>query len=205
MFRAQFGEDEFFSKLFPTGYIGTCVEVGADDGIKYSNTAFFEEIGWKCLCIEPILEQFEKCKSTRKNAVNCCAGAENKDDTIFHAYYLHDGTATAISSLEPDSRLISQLGHLISSVVDIPVKTRTLDTLLKEVNFPQKIDFISIDTENTELDVLKGIDLDFYDVTYFIIENNYNEPHCIDYLTKKGYNVITRLGVNDIFKKQSQT
>lgn len=202
MFRAQFGEDKFLSTWFPAGYIGTCVEVGADDGLSGSNTAFFEDNGWECLCIEPIPKQFEKCKSVRKNVLNCCAGAEDRDDTIFHAYYLHDGTASAISSLEPDSRLISQLGHLISSIVDIPVRTRTLNTLFKEVNFPQKIDFISIDTENTELDVLKGLDLDFYDVTYFIIENNYNEPQCIDYLTNKGYKLITRLGVNDIFKKQ---
>ena len=140
MFRAQFGEDKYLSTWFPTGYIGTCVEVGADDGIKYSNTAF--------------------------------------------------------------SRLVSQLGHLISSVVDIPVKTRTLNTLLTEANFPQKIDFISIDTENTELDVLKGLDLDFYDVTFLIIENNYNERKCIDYLATKGYTVFARLGVNDFFKKQ---
>ena len=55
------------------------------------------------------------------------------------------------------------------------VKVRSLNSLLAELDFPKVIDFISIDTENTELDVLKGIDLNVYNVKMFVIENKDKE------------------------------
>jgi hypothetical protein len=82
------------------------------------------------------------------------------------------------------------------------VKVRSLNSLLEELNFPKVIDFISIDTENTELDVLKGIDLSVYNVKLFVIENNYDEPFCKDYLSQYGYEQIHRIAVNDFFIKK---
>lgn len=64
---------------------------------------------------------------------------------------------------------------------------RSLTSLLDELNFPLNIDFISIDTENTELDVLKGIDINKYNIKLFVIENNYNELKCEMYLNPYGY------------------
>jgi len=190
------------AKHFAPDYIGTCVEVGAYDGVTFSNTMYFEERNWNCLCVEPNPKQFEKCTANRKLAVNCCAGAENRDDTFFTVYTLYNGTESAISSLQPDDRLISRLGRLITEVQRIPVQTRTLTTILDDAHFPTKIDFISIDTENTELDVLHGFAFDRYDVTYFIIENNYDERTCIDFMATKGYVPFARLGVNDVFRKK---
>jgi hypothetical protein len=82
------------------------------------------------------------------------------------------------------------------------VKVRSLNSLLEELNYPTKIDFISIDTENTELDVLKGLDLNKYEVRLLVIENNFNESHCEDYLKQFGYKRVIRLAVNDFFLKQ---
>ena len=65
----------------------------------------------------------------------------------------------------------------------------------------KNIDFISIDTENTELDVLKGIDLNVYNVKLFVVENNYDEPFCEDYLKQYGYRKINRIAVNDFYMK----
>jgi hypothetical protein len=66
---------------------------------------------------------------------------------------------------------------------------------------PTTLDFISIDTENTELDVLRGLDLEMYTVRYLVIENNYNEPHCESYLAPFGYTKLHRTGVNDIYRR----
>ena len=189
------------SQLFPTGYTGVCVEVGAYDGVSGSNTYYFEQNGWMSLCIEPNPTQFEKCKSKRKLVVNCCVGAQSADDAIFHVFNLHGGNEAAISSLEPDSRLIESHRHMIQSVYKIPVKLRTLTEILDETNIPRRIDFISVDTENTELDVLKGFDFSKYTVQYFIVENNYNEPFCENFLKERGYTKIHRTGVNDIYKR----
>ena len=78
-----------------------------------------------------------------------------------------------------------------------------MNTLFEELKFPTEIDFISIDTENTELDVLKGLDLNKYNVKLLLIENNFDEPFCADYLKQYGYTRIKRIAVNDFFVKQS--
>jgi FkbM family methyltransferase len=201
---SQFGEDKYISSLFPNDYIGTCVEVGAYDGITLSNTLYFEKKGWSCLCIEPIPLQYGKCKSIRKNAINCAISDSNKEDIPFYIYNINNNNESAMSSLEPDSRLIESHKDIINNVLEIKVKCRTLTSILDEAKFPNVIDFISIDTENTELDVLKGFDFSKYSVRYFIIENNFNEPFCEDYLKKFGYVKKDRLGVNDIFEKSNK-
>jgi FkbM family methyltransferase len=200
-FYGQFGEDAYMSSLFPTEYKGVCVEVGAYDGTGGSNTYHFEQKGWKCLCVEPNPTQFAKCKAVRKVSVNCCVGAENAEDVAFQVYNICGGNESAISSLKPDSRLIASHSHMIGSTYTIRVKVRTLTDILDQANFPTYIDFISVDTENTELDVLKGFDFSKYTVQYFIIENNYDEPFCGEFLATHGYTKIHRTGVNDFYKR----
>lgn len=199
---AQHGEDQYIRRLFPNENNGVCIEVGAYDGISLSNTLHFEQNGWRALCIEPIQTAFDKCKQIRKECYQCCisnADADDKEFTIFHL----DDNLCAISSLEPDARLVESHKHLITNVSKCNVKVRSLDSLLAELNFPKNIDFISIDTENTELDVLKGIDLNVYNVKLFVIENNYDEPFCSDYLSQYGYEKIQRIAVNDFYIKKS--
>ena len=109
---------------------------------------------------------------------------------------------SAISGLEPDERLIQSHSHLITDRQICKVKVRSLTSLLDELNYPTNIDFISIDTENTELDVLKGIDFTKYNIKALVIENNFNEPACADYLQQFGYKKINRIAVNDFFIKE---
>jgi hypothetical protein len=108
---------------------------------------------------------------------------EEKEFTIFHL----NENVSAISSLEPDARLIESHKHLITNVSKCMTKVRSCNSLFEELNFPTEIDFISIDTENTELDVLKGLDLNKYNVKLLVVENNYNEPFCEEYLKNYGY------------------
>jgi FkbM family methyltransferase len=200
-FYGQHGEDLFIKSLFPEDYIGVCIEVGAYDGVTLSNTFYLEQYGWKCLCIEPIESSFNKCKQIRKECVNCCISDSDKEDKLFHIFTLDGDNMCAISSLEPDERLIESHKHLIRDRTTSMVKVRSLNSLLEELQYPLKIDFISIDTENTELDVLKGIDLMKYDVKLLLIENNYDEPMCEDYLKQYGYKKIYRIAVNDLYMK----
>ena len=199
-FYGQHGEDAYIKTLFPDNYIGTCIEVGAYDGISLSNTYYFEQKGWKSLCIEPIPSSFNKCAQIRKECYQCCISENDYADKEFTIFHLNDNLC-AISSLEPDQRLIDSHKHLITQVSTCMVKVRSLNSLLAELNFPKKIDFISIDTENTELDVLKGIDFNIYDVKILVIENNYNEPFCEDYLKQFRYTKINRIAVNDFYIK----
>jgi len=201
-FYGQHQEDVYIKSLFPDNYTGVCVDVGAYDGVNMSNTYYFEKNGWRCLCIEPILEEYQKCKSVRKECANICAGKEDLDQQKFTVFSL-GLNKSAISSLSPDPQLVMAHKGMITSSEERIVPVRTLVSILQNHNFPKKIDFISIDTEGTELDVLMGINLDLYDVYLFVIENNFNHPACEDYLKNFGYTKIKRIAVNDFFVKQS--
>ena len=200
MFYGQHLEDEYIKSLFPDGYIGICIEVGAYNGISLSNTYHFELIGWRCLCIEPIPSAYEECKKNRKESYNYCISDKNMDNIDFTIYHLGTNLC-AISSLIPDERLVDSHNHLITDITKINVNVITLNKLLDDINFPLNIDFISIDTENTELDVLKGLDLNKYNVKILCIENNFNEPFIEEYLKNFGYRKINRIAVNDFYTK----
>jgi FkbM family methyltransferase len=202
MYYSQHGEDNYLESLFLEKTNGVCIEVGAYDGISMSNTLFFEKLGWKCLCIEPIDSAYEKCKQIRKEVIQCCVSSKDDTDKEFIIFHLHTNLS-AISSLEPDERLIQSHTHLITDRTTQMVKVRSLTSILDELNYPTNIDFVSIDTENNELDVLKGIDFSKYNIKVLLIENNFNEPFCEDYLKSFGYRKIHRLKVNDFYVKDS--
>ena len=95
---------------------------------------------------------FQQCESIRKECVNCCISNEDTEDKDFHIFCLNNNNLSAISGLEPDERLIESHSHLITNRETCKVKVRSLTSLLDELCYPKTIDFISIDTENTELD-----------------------------------------------------
>lgn len=199
MFYGQFREDEYVNNFFEENYIGICIDVGAYDGISGSNTFFFENKGWDCLCIEPVSESFNNCKNIRKKCLNLCVSDYNCDDINFNVVTVNETNKSAISSLKIDERLIESHKNIINQIDTVKVNVRKLDTILNELNFPNIIDFISIDTENTELDVLKGLTIENYDIKFFIIENNFNEIFIEEYLKTKNFIKINRLGVNDFY------
>nr|QBK91837.1 MAG: methyltransferase domain protein [Pithovirus LCPAC304] len=198
-FYGQFDTDKFIQKYFATGYIGTCVDVGMGEPLCGSNTYHFEENGWTCLCVEPNTTYCQQAKGIRKHVENVACGAEHADDQNFDIYTINGDNQTAISSLKPDARLIKSHFHMINTIHSIAVKVRTLDEVLAAHPYIEKIDFISIDTENTELDVLKGFDVGRWNPKLIVIENNYDEPFLGDYLKQFGYERVERVGVNDFF------
>jgi FkbM family methyltransferase len=143
---------------------------------------------------------FIKCKKNRAEALQYCISDVDKADQELTVFALNKNLS-AITSLQPDQRLIDSHKHLITAVMKQTVKVRSLTSIFNELNFPTDIDFVSVDTENTELDVLKGIDFNKYNIKVFVVENNYNEPFCEEYLKNFGYTKIHRLAVNDFYIK----
>ena len=106
-----------------------------------------------------------------------------------------------MSGLEVDEKLLESHSHLIHDNYKIKVPVRRLDSILEEVEFTKDIDFISIDTEGTELDVLKGIDLDVWNVKLLVVENNHNDSIIENYLHDYGYIKDRRYKVNDFYMR----
>jgi FkbM family methyltransferase len=195
----QFNTDEIIAGFFPDGYIGSAVEVGASHGTVSSNTYHFELNGWLCLCIEPNPGLFAALKNNRKHVLPYAVDMVNADDIPFTVITLSNGDTTAISGLQIDERLIET--HPVIKRETILVPTRTLDTCLDEFGQFDHIDFISIDTEGTEYNVLRGFDIDRWNPILLVIENNFDEPRIANYLEGFGYKRIRRYVINDFYTR----
>lgn len=198
MYYGQFLTDKYVDEYFDSNYLGTCFEVGACDGLIGTNTFYFEKKGWNCVCVEPNPQYFEGLKNNRKIAFNYACGDKNVDDQTFTIYDLGNNQS-AISSLVVDTKLVDSHKNLIKTTFTTKVKVRTLDFIISELNNIDKIDFMSIDTEGTELDVLKGFDINKWKPKLFVIENNWNDIDIENYLKDFGYRKDKRIEVNDFY------
>lgn len=196
---SQFGEDDIIKEYFPKSYKGVCIEVGAADGKMGSNTLMFEEKGWMTLCIEPNPELFKQMSKIRKLTENY-AISDKEGELYFTVFDIPGSNYSAVSSLIVDDRLLKQHENLIKSKTEIKVRVSTLDKVLSLHPQIEVIDFISIDTEGTELDVLRGFDIERWKPKLMIIENNFNDPEIEDYLNVFGYVKTRRNVVNDFYE-----
>lgn len=105
-FKSQLGQDrELWQSYFPTTCGGTFVEMGAADGITYSNSYVFEhDLGWKGLCIEPSPSAFKLLVQNRPNCTkyNVAIGSEEKNVT----YVDVSGYSAQLSGIIKSCRLI---------------------------------------------------------------------------------------------------
>ena len=198
----QFDTDKLIEMYCP-GLCGFCVEVGAGDGVRGSNTAHFENKGWQALCIEPNINLFAECKASRPVTLHCACGENERIDTLAVYDIGERKIQTSCSSLRPDTRLVYQHRRLINNTWDQPVLVFKLDTLLQLAGFPNEIDFISIDTEGTELEVLKGLSLDKWKIRLLVVENNFNDTDVEEYLHGFGYAKDARYKINDFYLKEN--
>ena len=111
----------------------------------------------------------------------------HKGNTIFGDFF-YDGT-------DGKGAWSSITHNLYSGFQKINVPAGPLDTVLKHHKIP-KVDFFSLDVEGYELNVLKGIDWETTDVTYILVEVNFNDYALEDmeeYLGARGYKNIANM------------
>lgn len=182
---------------------GFCIDVGASDGEHGSNTLYFEKAGWDCFCIEPNPFFYESLKEKRKKFIQVACGQFNKNSQRFNTVDIgKDRIQSSLSSLRLDDRLLETHKDVINDIKKIWVRVRSLDSIIADNNLQHDIDFISIDTEGTELDVLKGLSMDKLNITLLVIENNFKDKNISDYLIDFGYKLDQRYKVNDFYVKK---
>lgn len=191
---AQFGEDRILDAIFLHRSEGNCVEVGANDGITDSMTYHFELMGWNCLVVEPIPDLARKISEKRNCIVKNCAASSTEGESSF---FIAE-EALGMSGLELTRDQRKQITRAGGFLKEIKVRKKPLDAILEESNFVG-IDFISIDVEGHELEVLKGFSLERYRPRILLIEDNSNQTDTTvrNYMKSKGYEIFKRTGVND--------
>ena len=206
-FHGQFGQDrhcyETFFKNKPTG---TFIELGASDGIKFSNTLFFEQIGWTGLCIEPRPEAYEQLI---KNRTCMCdnSAIDDKQTSDPREFMSITGWGEGLSGLldRYDPKHIERIEresqhpkHVKKEIIKI--HTRKLSELIEERFITSEIiDFLSLDTEGNELNILKSINWDVTQINVITVENNYNDPTLRQFLGSKGFKFNKRIQCDEVY------
>ncbi len=196
--------DKHIADYFKGVANGVCIEVGVSDGQRGSNTLHFEERGWRAICIDPIPEHVEAAKKIRKEVMEVACGSNYSRSRDFYVFDIGErNIMSTLSGLKPDPKLITSHAHLINGCRTIKVPVRPLHAIIRELEL-ESIDFISIDTEGTEIDVLQGLELTgrYYDIGLLVIENNHDEPHIENYLKDFGWVKVKRFFVNDFYVRE---
>jgi FkbM family methyltransferase len=200
-FYAQFGEDCLLAEHFahkPDGYF---VEVGAYDGVEMSNTLYFEQNGWTGLLVEADPELAQECRRNRPGSLlaEYAAVALGTPKTITFTI-CDDARGLSSIALDDSARQRVEAWAGRYQVREVTVQTKTLDAILEE-NAVTTIDFMTLDVEEHEWDVLSGFTISRWKPTVLLIERNTRFPdrRIMDYLHRNGYTYLRTTGVNDWF------
>jgi FkbM family methyltransferase len=205
MYHSQDKQDEILEKYIFRGHRrGIFVEIGAWDGVCFSNTLFFErERKWTGINIEPLEDRYNELVKNRPDSINLrLAVSDVEGEAEFLAIAGPTGMLSGLQAnydprhLQRIERERAEL-HTDAKTVMVPVKR--LDTIFRE-NDVRRVHYLSIDAEGSELNILRSIDYDFTYIDVIGFENNYPDKTktVTDFLEQKGY-VIFPAKSYDIF------
>ncbi len=196
IYYSQFGEDEWLINNLKLPKLGYFVDIGAADGITFSNTYYFEKIGWNGICFEPNPENYELAKKFRKNVIPFAVSSGSGSRT-----FCIDSSSPDWSHLVPVSNNQTKIK---TNNHNISVKAVSLRQIVEENNIKQ-IDILSIDTEGTEIDVLNSFNIRKIAPKIIIVEHlTYGEisqkSEILGYFNDLPYDLIHSTYSNLIFK-----
>ncbi len=202
-YHSQYGQDRFLdTEIFKGKENGFFIEIGAYDGIRFSNSLFFEkERKWKGICIEPIPARYEELKKNR-NSINVNACVSSKSG--FVEFTMIEGYAEMLSGISKDyhkkhkNRIDENIKFHGGNKTTIKVESVTLNELLIS-NDVTMVDYCSIDTEGSELELLSSFDFSKFEVKAFSVENNYSDSKIRDLMKKNNYELIKTIECDEIY------
>ncbi len=202
---SQNGEDALLWEFFEHQPRGFFIELGAFDGIYLSNTYFFEQQGWTGLCIEAHPQYYAMCQENRSQSIcvyGACVEEEPQENVIFYVDKLGLlSTLNASANWTKDvAGRYEARGMRFDGFEPVRVPARTLSGLLDEHAPNQPLDFLSLDVEGAELQVLAGLDLTRHRPRVLVIECRPREAlHVQSVLYPYGYFFARRIRQNMIF------
>lgn len=162
---------------------GYFVEFGAADGYTFSNTWLLEkEFNWNGILAEPAKCFHDKIKKNRSCNIELdCVWIDSNQTVLFREF---NELSTIDVFTESDFHAPARRDK-----ETYEVKTISIMDLLSKYQAPRDIDYLSIDTEGSELDILKSLDYDKYKINIITCEHNHTDARnkIRDFLYSKGY------------------
>ena len=199
---SQAGQDRVIDRLLSEKTGGVFADIGGYDGVTGSNSLFFEMFrGWSGILVEPSPTQLRKAESVRRCP---CLG------------YAVAGQATTAEFMEVTAGYTQMSGFLDSYDRDLlarvrgdarrqelihSLETKVLADILTDAGLSE-IDYLSLDVEGGEMDILQNFDFTAFDIDLWSIENNAQSNEIPELMRDHGYDLIEFAGVDDLFRKR---
>jgi FkbM family methyltransferase len=171
---------------------GVFLEIGANDGYSQSNTYYLEKrLGWRGILIEPLPSRYRICKLGRRRSycINaCCVGPDGPDEVILVDLGLMSVAVGLQSADQERRRLLGREGRKFA------VATTTLSTIIDASPF-EAIDFMSVDVEGAELEVLTGVDWARHTPGILLVETS--SPDDVDQIVGNNMRRVAALSHHD--------
>lgn len=205
---AQNGEDIVLARaLKPWERRGFWIDCGAGHPTCDSVTKLFSQFGWTGINVEPLADEFMLLTQDRPldENIQCLLGAQNGVGSIFAGPPENRGSSTTDPLLV--ARYAKELGQTFH---ESQVPIRTLTDILRAKQFPA-IDFLKIDVEGAELEVLRGIDLTEFNPRILVIEatqpnsTDLNYERWEDRVLESGYVCALFDGLNRFYVKANDS
>lgn len=170
--KSQLLQDIFVLTVLREKRNGFFVEFGAGDGITNSNTYMLEkEFGWTGILAEPNRTFFQKLAGDRSCRVDSrCVWSASGETLSFTETTEFGELSTITSFLACDCHDRSEKGP-----IEYQVETVSLNDILIEHRAPPKIDYLSIDTEGSELEIIRALDFSQWHFNVITAEHNWVE------------------------------
>ncbi|MER9651412.1 FkbM family methyltransferase [Mesorhizobium sp. M0199] len=181
--KSQLLQDAFCLSASSGKTNGFFVEVGVGNGIDLSNTYLLEKkFGWSGILVEPNTSYHEGIRSERSAILDVRAATSRSGDFLTFEEMEGEGMHSRLAG--------TSSAAATGEIKKYQVETASLDSILNKHDAPDVIDYVSLDTEGNEMDVLQGLSLDKRQVNVFTIEHNF-EPGKSDrikrFLGQHGY------------------
>lgn len=181
-------------------YKGIMVEVGAGPTVYFSMSKHFRESGWRCILVEPNPKFVEFHKQLGHEVYHYACSNEDKESTFTiintPTWHKYETDGCSFSAIEVHT---NQLPEKATKEV-IPMKLIKLDTLLENLDI-EKIDYLSIDVEGWEIEVMKGFSPEKYNPKVIVLENVGNSSKYSSYMNSVGYKLDFTMTHNEIYTK----
>jgi FkbM family methyltransferase len=202
---AQEGEDRVLSRFFEGKGNGFYIDVGAHHPQRFSNTYYFYLCGWRGINIDPMPGRMQVFNEIRPDDINLEIAVSDIGEIL--TYY--EFNETALNGFSKKLATERDGLHSYKIVASYPIQTRRLDEILDEyLPDGQEIDFLSVDVEGLDLQVLKSNDWNKYRPDIVLAESLSTDS--IDdllhsdvcaYMSSCGYHLYSRLFFTMIFKR----
>lgn len=203
MSTSQLGQDMEVLKFYNNKEGGFFVDIGANDGIEFSNTFLLErKYEWKGICAEPNPEVFKLLVKNRPNSLCCDAAIYSLSykNLLFDVANNYDLMSGLSDHLDVHKEYVNR------DKKQIIVKTLTLTDLLDKAKAPSFIDYLSLDTEGSEFEILRATDFSRYTFGLIDVEHNFVEPRRTEIrnlLLSHGYVYLRENQFDDSYKHSS--